>query len=343
MSATRGAETPIALDPDGVPIVVDGVLAEDSAAADASESCVICVSRPRAVRFLPCGHASLCQLCTIQEMQRSGQCPVARCSVVQLVAVPVASTDPLSVRRMQTHQDAPEPEGSTFASFAAFLQVMLDSADTEVAQAARAALASQAGANRGQRGFAPQGMHRTTSGVSSSSSWPGPSLPPVTIPEGTTELDALGLLDLASPRGETRAFRGRTSIVNVTFPASLRHIGEQAFLGCTNLALTRLPNGLTSIGNDAFHGCTSLALTRLPDGLTSIGDRAFYGCTSLALTRLPDGLTRLPDGLTSIGDRAFEGCTGISRSSLKKSDGRRLSREEAARIGLPVACECCIL
>ena len=129
MSTTRGAETPIALDPDGVPIVVDGVLAEDSAAADASESCVICVSRPRAVRFLPCGHASLCQLCTIQEMQRSGQCPVARCSVVQLVAVPVASTDPLSVRRMQTHQDAPEPEGSTFASFAAFLQVMLDSAD----------------------------------------------------------------------------------------------------------------------------------------------------------------------------------------------------------------------
>ena len=112
MSTTRGAETPIALDPDGVPIVVDGVLAEDSAAADASESCVICVSRPRAVRFLPCGHASLCQLCTIQEMQRSGQCPVARCSVVQLVAVPVASTDPLSVRRMQTHQDAPEPEQS---------------------------------------------------------------------------------------------------------------------------------------------------------------------------------------------------------------------------------------
>ena len=96
------------------------------------------MSRPRAVRFLPCGHASLCQLCTIQEMQRSGQCPVARCSVVQLVAVPVASTDPLSVRRMQTHQDAPEPEGSTFASFAAFLQVMLDSADTEVAQGAGA-------------------------------------------------------------------------------------------------------------------------------------------------------------------------------------------------------------
>ena len=312
MSATRGAETPIALDPDGVPIVVDGVLAEDSAAADASESCVICVSRPRAVRFLPCSHASLCQLCTIQEMQRSGQCPVARCSVVQLVAVPVASTDPLSVRRMQTHQDAPEPEGSTFASFAAFLQVMLDSADTEVAQAARAALASQAGAirgqvgiassadtvvgqaarvalasqagaNRGQRGFAPQGMRRTTTHV--------------TIPEGTTELSV-------------GAFSGRRSLVNVTFPASLRHIGRHAF------------------GRDGpFDGCISLALTCLPDSLTSIGVGAFDGCTNLALTRLPDGLL-------SIGDRAFYGCTGISRQC----------REEAARrIGRPVACECCIL
>ena len=249
------------------------------------------------------------------------------------LAVPL--DQPLQPRRLQTHVDEPEPDGSTFESVQTFLQAMLQSADedvaeaarnalrahrseapaaarpppsadTEVAQAARAALASQAGANRGQRGFAPQGMRRTTTHV--------------TIPEGT------------------------------------RHIGEQAFLGCTSLALTRLPDGLTSIGNDAFHRCTSLALTSLPDGLLSIGDRAFYGCTSLALTRLPDGLlsigqhafygctslalTRLPDGLT-IGYRAFEGCTGISRSTLKKSDGRRLSRREAAKIGLP-ACECCM-
>ena len=76
--------------------------------------------------------------------------------------------------------------------------------------------------------------------------------------------------------------------------------------------------------------------SRQPDGLTSIGGGAFISCTSLALTRLPDGLTH-------IGDRAFKECTGISRSTLKKSDGRRLSRKVAARIGLPVACECCFL
>ena len=78
----------------------------------------------------------------------------------------------------------------------------------------------------------------------------------------------------------------------------------------------------------------SFDLSHLETGIYSVGGV----CTVPSMAALT-----LASTVQVIGERAFEGCTGMSRSTLKKSDGRRLSRKEAARIGLPVACECCIL
>jgi hypothetical protein len=73
-------------------VQVDAEQPPPISAEDASESCVICMSRPRAVRFLPCQHAVMCELCTIETMQRSGQCPNCRAAVARLVVVPVNVT-----------------------------------------------------------------------------------------------------------------------------------------------------------------------------------------------------------------------------------------------------------
>ena len=128
-------------------LTVEHVPVQVDAPEDVSESCLICVSRPRAVRFLPCRHATMCELCTIAEMQRTGQCPNCRRKVLQLVAVPIASSPPAGwawartdtpvlPKRMIT-LDTPEPEGRKFASVQQFLQAMLQSADKEVVEAAR--------------------------------------------------------------------------------------------------------------------------------------------------------------------------------------------------------------
>ena len=128
-------------------LTVEHVPVQVDAPEDVSESCLICVSRPRAVRFLPCRHATMCELCTIAEMQRTGQCPNCRRKVLQLVAVPMACspaagwawarTDtPVLPKRMIT-LDTPEPEGRKFSSVQQFLQAMLQSADKEVVEAAR--------------------------------------------------------------------------------------------------------------------------------------------------------------------------------------------------------------
>ena len=82
--------------------------ASEDAAEDVSESCTICMSSPRAVRFLPCRHAVMCEVCAMTEMKRTGMCSHCRQPVEGLVFVPVT---PLRPKRLKTHQDEPEPEG----------------------------------------------------------------------------------------------------------------------------------------------------------------------------------------------------------------------------------------
>ena len=92
--------------------------ASEDAAEDVSESCTICMSSPRAVRFLPCRHAVMCEVCAMTEMKRTGKCSHCRRPVEGLVFVPVT---PLGPKRLKTHQDEPEPEGF-YQSVQEFLQ-----------------------------------------------------------------------------------------------------------------------------------------------------------------------------------------------------------------------------
>ena len=92
--------------------------ASEDAAQDVSDSCTICMSSPRAVRFLPCRHAVMCEVCAMTEMKRTGMCSHCRQPVEGLVFVPVT---PLRPKRLKTHQDEPEPEG-LYQSKQEFLQ-----------------------------------------------------------------------------------------------------------------------------------------------------------------------------------------------------------------------------
>ena len=113
-----------------------------------NESCLCCMSRPRAVRNQPCGHGAFCELCTSRSVQADGliTCAYARCVVRRLVVMPTTPTaEPPRLKRIRTYQAEPEPEGDAFESFDAFLQAKLGSDDAEVAEAARVALARVSG------------------------------------------------------------------------------------------------------------------------------------------------------------------------------------------------------
>ena len=129
------------------------------------------------------------------------------------------------------------------------------------------------------------------------------------------------------------AFNGKIGLLEITLPAGLKAIGNNAFNGCFALRNeVTIPAGVETIGNDAFAGCKNAKFNpALPETLTAIGDYAFQNCANLYAVTLPASLQTigahafeasnvqeavLPAGLKTIGAYAFRKCSNITRVTL---------------------------
>ena len=128
------------------------------------------------------------------------------------------------------------------------------------------------------------------------------------------------------------AFKGRKGLTSVTIPAGVTEIGWSAFYGCTGLTSVTIPESVTEIGNSAFYGCTGLTSVTIPEGVTEIGQSAFSGCTGLTSVTIPEGVTEIgssaffgctgltsvtiPEGVTEIGFKAFSGCSNLTSVTI---------------------------
>lgn len=123
----------------------------------------------------------------------------------------------------------------------------------------------------------------------------------------------------------------REQIVSVTFPSTLKVIGENALKEATFLSSVVIPEGVEKIDMYAFSGCTKLASIDLPDSLKVIEAYAFSGCNKLkasASIEFPNSLewigqgvfsgytnltsVEFPASLRNIAPYAFEGCTNLT-------------------------------
>ncbi len=135
------------------------------------------------------------------------------------------------------------------------------------------------------------------------------------------------------------AFRNSSGLTSITFPTSVKSIGNYAFYQCTGLTGgLALKQGLESIGNYAFARCSGITSAIFPYSITSFGIAPFGWCTSLTqflrtsqphgeveyviqngvvfnyftntLAIFPGGKTQIytvPDGTVAIGAHAFRG------------------------------------
>ena len=99
----------------------------------------------------------------------------------------------------------------------------------------------------------------------------------VTIPSST--VDYLMFYTVSVIGAE--AFKGLTSMTEVSIPYTVSLINERAFQNCTGLTSVYLPANVRTIGSGAFSGCTSLQEITLPSNMSYIASDALKDCSSL--------------------------------------------------------------
>lgn len=137
------------------------------------------------------------------------------------------------------------------------------------------------------------------------------------------------------------AFANCSNLTDISIPAKVRIIGENAFAGTTNLGdvlaednselymigvgafknsgikhLNKADN-IEFIRNEAFMNCDHLYSLTMPSTLKTIATRAFYNCTSLNIL--------LPRSVSSISGYAFYGCKNMKQAQYLGSDDVKLT------------------
>ena len=112
------------------------------------------------------------------------------------------------------------------------------------------------------------------------------------------------------------AFRGRTSIVELTVTAAVTEIPAFAFYGCNAMVKVDMEgaSSLVKIGQYAFAECYALEEAKLPSDVLEIGDSAFYSCEGLEKITMPRALEK-------IGHSAFAYCTRLLSVKLYENVG----------------------
>jgi hypothetical protein len=113
------------------------------------------------------------------------------------------------------------------------------------------------------------------------------------------------------------AFCNSIDIESVSFPSTLREIGEYAFYRDSSLVYVNIPEGVVSIGGHSFDG-TGIKGVKLPRSLRVIGNAAF--AQNMHLKDIV-----VPEGVETLDVDAFGGCRGLQSVTLP-STLKRINR-----------------
>ena len=103
------------------------------------------------------------------------------------------------------------------------------------------------------------------------------------------------------------------SVTYEGFTFKVTSIGESAFKGCTSLTNITIPDSVTTIGNNAFNGCSKLKKIEIPDSVTYIGSKAFDG------TAFYNTVKNWEDGVLYCGNHLISAKSDVTKITVKAS------------------------
>ena len=107
------------------------------------------------------------------------------------------------------------------------------------------------------------------------------------------------------------AFHGKSYVVGVTIPDSVKIIGESAFASSGIHSIT-IPKSVSVIPYGAFYGCSNLENVTISDSVITIGANAFTNCGSLASVSIPKSAR-------TIENEAFLNCEKLNFLTIPES------------------------
>lgn len=130
-----------------------------------------------------------------------------------------------------------------------------------------------------------------------------------------------------------RAFLDQKSIVEVTIPKSITHIGGHAFKGCDALKIVNYNanncvQGSTTTGQgicSAFEDCKSIVTVNMGGDVVNIPEYLFWGCTGISELTIPENVKRISGG-------AFIDCTGITRLHFNAAQCTSMYTKNGAKV-----------
>ena len=134
----------------------------------------------------------------------------------------------------------------------------------------------------------------------------------------STKLTSVKIQSTAMAYIDKCAFKGCTSLSNISMPAGIFVINAEAFCDCTSLALNKLPAGLKSIGGHAFSNCPNITISHLPSSMITMYAGAFKNCTGLTTMTFGSKVVSINNILP--GD-IFEGCTNLTTINVPWAEG----------------------
>ena len=121
------------------------------------------------------------------------------------------------------------------------------------------------------------------------------------------------------------AFRGCPDLKNVIFAKEdgknfLEHIGESAFENCCKLESITIPLSVKDVGSRAFYQCKELKKVVIEEGVEELGDYIFYDCSKLAEVVIPESVNR-------IGAEAFTNCNEVTIYAVENTHAEYYAKE----------------